>query len=66
MKNFDQYFLTIEKRIVKISLAPDKQEIEKAFWAGFKYHEDLQEMKKNSENNDSLNIFKDIFSKKDK
>ena len=64
MSDFDKYILTVEKRIVKISLSPDKDELEKAFWAGFKYAEELQEMKKNSENYDGSNIFKDIFGGK--
>mgnify|MGYP001560855621 CR=1 FL=1 len=62
--DFDKYILTVEKRIVKISLAPDKEELQKAFWAGFKYHEELEKMKKDSKKDDSLNIFKDIFNKK--
>lgn len=62
--DFEKYILTVEKRIVKISLNPDRAEIEKAFWAGFRYCEELQKMKKESENYDSMNIFKDIFKGK--
>ena len=63
MNDFDQYFLTVKKWIVKISLSPDKDELKKAFWAGYRYCEELEEMRKKSENHDSMNIFKDIFKK---
>lgn len=62
--DFDKYFLLIEKRTIKISLPPDREALEKAFWAGFRYAEELKKDSKDSGDIDSLNIFKDIFGGK--
>ena len=48
----------------KIKISPKTLEnlMEKSFWAGFRYCEDLKENNKSSDADyDSLNIFKDIF-----
>lgn len=67
MTDFDKYILTIEKRTVKISLPPDKEALEKAFWAGFRYCEDLNKSKETLEasikSRDQFGIFDSIFGK---
>lgn len=62
--DFEKYILTIEKRTVKISLPPDKEELQKAFLAGFNYCDELRKNSKDSVDVDSLNIFKDMFGGK--
>jgi len=60
--DFDQYILTIEKRTVKISLPPDREALEKAFWAGFRYAEELSKNNKNP-GGDFGDIFGNLFKK---
>lgn len=63
--DFDKYILTVEKRVVKISLPPDEEALRQAFWAGFRYAEELKDNTKNSSTDyDAMNIFKDIFGGK--
>ena len=72
MPDFDRYILIIRESnqslfaAEKIKISPQSLEklLEKSFWTGFDYCEELQKMKKDSENNDPLNIFKDIFGEK--
>lgn len=60
--DFNKYYSSLDKKIIKISLPPDKEELEKAFWAGFRYYEELEKLKKNSGGNDFGNIFGNIFN----
>jgi hypothetical protein len=62
--DFDKYFLTIEKRTIKIAIPPDKESLEAAFWAGFKYCEELQDMKKDSSKDSFSDVFGGIFGGK--
>lgn len=60
MPDFDKYIVTVEKRTVKISLPPDTEALKKAFWAGFKYCEELNNLK-NDLGGNNTNGFNDIF-----
>ena len=63
MQDFEHYFLLAEKRTVKISLPPDREALEKAFWAGFKYCEELNELKNQIKGNGFNDIFNSFFKK---
>jgi hypothetical protein len=64
MPDFNKYFLTVEKRTIKIALPPDKESLEAAFWAGFRYCEELGANDKKAQKPDGYDIFKGIFGKK--
>lgn len=73
MQDFESYILIIKENnkllfaAEKIQIKPSSLEnlLEKAFWAGFRYSDELRKNNKTSDlDYDSLNIFKDIFGGK--